>query len=111
LITVVFSELASSIITIIYWVLSFVAGKTFQDMGTLLGNDGLYWVCGGICVLGSLFILVFVPETKGKSAEDIQKYFGYVQREEEAEADGQLSRHSTVSDTAKASTNHGFQLS
>jgi hypothetical protein len=38
-----------------------------------LGADGTFWLYGAICVLGFLFILVALPETKGKTLEQIER--------------------------------------
>ena len=36
---------------------------------------GSFWTFGGFTVLTFIFCLLFVPETKGKSLEDIQRLF------------------------------------
>jgi hypothetical protein len=30
---------------------------------------------GGVCLAGTVFTAIFVPETRGKSIEDIQRFF------------------------------------
>ena len=45
----------------------------FQEVG--LTQAGAFWVFGGITVLTFFFCLLFVPETKGKSLDDIQQLF------------------------------------
>jgi hypothetical protein len=37
-----------------------------------LGASGTFWVYAGICLAGLIFILVKLPETKGKSLEEIE---------------------------------------
>ena len=32
-----------------------------------------FWIYAGICVIGTLGILFFLPETKGKSLEELEK--------------------------------------
>ena len=39
------------------------------------GGSGTFWLYGAICLAGGLFTFFFVPETKGKSIEEIQKIF------------------------------------
>jgi sugar porter (SP) family MFS transporter len=38
-----------------------------------LGADGTFWLYGVICVLGFFFILFALPETKGKTLEQIER--------------------------------------
>jgi len=38
-----------------------------------LGASGTFWLYGGICVAGFLYILLNLPETKGKSLEQIER--------------------------------------
>jgi len=35
----------------------------------------MYWLFSGVSLFGALFVIVFLPETKGKSLEEIEKYF------------------------------------
>jgi hypothetical protein len=37
-----------------------------------LGAAGTFWVYGGICIAGFIFVLTSLPETKGKSLEEIE---------------------------------------
>ena len=41
----------------------------------VLTEAGAFWVFGGITILTFFFCLLFVPETKGKSLDDIQQLF------------------------------------
>ena len=38
---------------------------------------GAFWLFGGFTILTFFFCLLFVPETKGKSLDDIQLLFRY----------------------------------
>jgi len=58
------------------WLSSFVITKTFIDIQRSLTRAGSFWFFGGFCVLGVLFGTFVLPETKGKSPEDVQKHFG-----------------------------------
>ena len=49
--------------------------KTFVDLTLSIGASGTFWLYAGVCLLGSIFTFIFVPETKGKSIEEIQKMF------------------------------------
>jgi hypothetical protein len=30
---------------------------------------------GGVCLVGTIFTVIFVPETRGKSIDEIQRFF------------------------------------
>ncbi|MCM5664065.1 sugar porter family MFS transporter [Galbibacter mesophilus] len=63
---------AMSIATFSLWVASFILTFTFPILNDLLGAYGTFWVYSGICVLGYFFIRNKLPETKGKSLEEIE---------------------------------------
>lgn len=63
---------AMSIATFSLWIASFVLTFTFPILNRLLGASGTFWVYSGICVLGYVFIKKTLPETKGKSLEEIE---------------------------------------
>merc|ERR1740116_454395 len=67
--------LASSISTTFNWTLAFLVTKFFSNMVDVLTEAGAFWVFGGITILTFFFCLLFVPETKGKSLDDIQQLF------------------------------------
>jgi hypothetical protein len=67
---------AASFVTFTYWILAFVATKTFQDMISIFRESGCYWVFAAICFAGATFTYFVIPETKNKSPEEIQRYFG-----------------------------------
>lgn len=49
--------------------------QEFHTVQTLVGMSGTFWIFGAFCLLGLLFVIKLVPETKGKSLEDIELYF------------------------------------
>ncbi|SKB85394.1 MFS transporter, sugar porter (SP) family [Salegentibacter holothuriorum] len=63
---------AMSIATFSLWVASFILTFTFPILNNALGASGTFWVYSGICVLGFVFIQKKLPETKGKSLEEIE---------------------------------------
>jgi len=63
---------AMSVSTLALWIASFVLTFTFPLLNSTLGSYGTFWVYSGICVLGFLFIRNKLPETKGKSLEEIE---------------------------------------
>nr|WEY18729.1 trehalose transporter 1 [Bactericera cockerelli] len=64
---------AASLATAFNWTCTFVVTKTFNDMTALLGTHGAFWLFGVICLIGLFFVIIFVPETQGKSLEDIER--------------------------------------
>ena len=64
---------AASVVTGFNWFCTFVVTKTFQDITSALGEDGAFWMFGLICVAGLIFVIGFVPETRGRSLEEIEK--------------------------------------
>ncbi|ODM99725.1 Facilitated trehalose transporter Tret1 [Orchesella cincta] len=67
--------LAGCLLTSGKWLLSFVVTKFFADIISLIGESGCYWLFAGFCCLGFVYIFFFVPETNGKTLEDIQRTF------------------------------------
>jgi len=35
-------------------------------------SAAIFWIYAGICVLGVIFIKLYIPETKGKTLEEIE---------------------------------------
>ncbi len=63
---------AMSIATFALWSACFVLTYTFPLLNKLLNASGTFWLYGFICVFGFWFILKKLPETKGKSLEEIE---------------------------------------
>lgn len=55
------------------WVASFLLTYTFPFLNSGLGTGGTFLLYTFICLLGFLFTLKYIPETKGKSLEDLEK--------------------------------------
>lgn len=66
---------ASSFATLANWTLAFVVTKTYQSMVDALFIQGVYWFYAGFCLLAFIFVLVLMPETKGKTLEEIETMF------------------------------------
>lgn len=54
------------------FVMAFVIGLTFPTLVGVIGAGFTFFMFAGFCVLGLLFTIFFVPETKGKSLVEIQ---------------------------------------
>jgi len=57
------------------WFLAFLLTKSFEDFKNHLGLSGCYWSLGVISAVAVAFSVLFVPETKGKTLDEIQKEF------------------------------------
>ena len=55
------------------WIGCTVLTLTFPYLKAGLGAHGAFWLYGVICVIGFVVILIKLPETKGKSLEDIER--------------------------------------
>jgi sugar porter (SP) family MFS transporter len=64
--------LAVSISVSALWIASFLLTYTFPVIGEFLGPSGTFWLYSAICFAGFAFIFFRVPETKGKSLEQIE---------------------------------------
>jgi SP family sugar porter-like MFS transporter len=66
---------AMSIATFALWAACFILTYTFPLLNKLLNASGTFWLYGIICVIGFWFIFKRLPETKGKSLEEIEHEF------------------------------------
>lgn len=64
---------AMAVATCFLWTACFVLTYTFPLLNEKLGGAGTFWIYGGICLASFLFIRTHLPETKGKSLEEIEK--------------------------------------
>ncbi len=64
---------AMSVATFFLWIASFVLTLTFPILQENVGESVTFWLYAGICLLGWLFIYRYVPETKGKSLEELEE--------------------------------------
>ncbi|MFB6340830.1 sugar porter family MFS transporter [Saccharicrinis sp. FJH62] len=63
---------AMSVATVSLWLASFLLTYTFPLLNKAFNASGTFWVYGLICVAGLIFIYKRLPETKGKSLEEIE---------------------------------------
>ncbi|WP_320178509.1 sugar porter family MFS transporter [Roseovarius pacificus] len=78
---------AMAIATFFLWTANFAVSQTFPMMA---GNAWLvntfhggfpFWIYGSLCVVTIVFVLVYIPETKGKTLEEIERMWGATPRE------------------------------
>ena len=66
---------AMGVATCANWVSNFIVTATFLNLINIFGKAGTFWLYGGIGILGIFFIWRLVPETKGKSLEEIEDFW------------------------------------
>ncbi|ESN92534.1 hypothetical protein HELRODRAFT_89387 [Helobdella robusta] len=64
-----------SVTTISNWLFTFLITKEVVDLTYLLHSYGTMWLFAVFCAISVLFVAVCLPETKGKSLEEIQSHF------------------------------------
>ena len=64
---------AMSVVVSSLWLGCMILTLTFPYLKAGLGAHGAFWLYGVICVIGFVVILMKLPETKGKSLEDIER--------------------------------------
>ncbi|MHC4432140.1 MAG: sugar porter family MFS transporter [Planctomycetota bacterium] len=64
---------AMSIAVFSLWVGCFTLSYSFPTLNRSLGSARTFWLYGLICAAGFIFVLLVLPETKGKSLEDIER--------------------------------------
>jgi sugar porter (SP) family MFS transporter len=64
---------AMALATFALWIACFILTYTFPLLNASLGASGTFWVYAGVCLISFVFILIKLPETKGKSLEEIEK--------------------------------------
>ena len=64
---------AMSVATFFLWIACFILTFTFPILNEYMGSYGTFWIYSSICFIGFLFIRNKLPETKGKTLEEIEK--------------------------------------
>lgn len=58
--------------TFALWAASFTLTYTFPILNSALGSYGTFWIYAGVCTAGFIFCAIRLPETKGKSLEQLE---------------------------------------
>uniref|UniRef100_A0A665TYB4 Solute carrier family 2, facilitated glucose transporter member 8 n=1 Tax=Echeneis naucrates TaxID=173247 RepID=A0A665TYB4_ECHNA len=66
---------ASAVCVLTNWTMAFLITKIFQEMMNVLTSAGTFWLFASMCALNIIFTIVFIPETKGKTLEQIEATF------------------------------------
>ena len=66
---------AMSLGTIANWAANLVVALTFLSLTNILGKPGTFWLFGVITIGSWFFAFFLVPETKGKTLEEIEEHW------------------------------------
>ena len=66
---------AMSAVTVTNWAMNLLVAVTFLTLVSLLGHAGTFWLYGVVAVGAWIFFYRLVPETKGKSLEEIEAHW------------------------------------
>ena len=66
---------AMSVATMTIWVACLAVTLTFLTLVSLLSTAGAFWFYALLCAVTFLFVLRALPETKGRTLEEIQKFW------------------------------------
>ncbi len=64
---------AASLATMVLWIACLLVTLTFLSLVHAAGVAGAFWIYSSICAVTFVYILLLLPETKGKSLEEIQE--------------------------------------
>lgn len=67
---------ATGIAVALNWISAFIVTLCFVFLVKNLGSAATFWIFSVICFVGTLFTFVLVPETKGKTLNQIQRELG-----------------------------------
>ncbi|KAG7210828.1 hypothetical protein KM043_012315 [Ampulex compressa] len=68
-------DVLSGLTTCVAYVFSSVTVKTYPDMLALMGQHGTFFFYALVSLMGTIFILACLPETKGKTLGEIEDMF------------------------------------
>ncbi|XP_053972615.1 facilitated trehalose transporter Tret1-like [Hylaeus volcanicus] len=63
------------ITTSLVQMLTFATIKLYPDLRSLVGMESTMWMFGGVSLLGALFAITILPETRGRSLDQIESGF------------------------------------
>jgi SP family arabinose:H+ symporter-like MFS transporter len=67
--------MAMSVCVFFLWVSVYVVSQTFPMLLASIGSAFTFWIYMVMSICAFIFVLKFIPETKGKSLEEIEKYW------------------------------------
>ncbi|XP_064097023.1 facilitated trehalose transporter Tret1-like isoform X1 [Macrobrachium nipponense] len=77
-------SIGTGIFSTSYATAAFIISKSYPDIRNMIGLHGVFWMFSGGCVGYILLAIFFLPETKGKSLQDIEDYWENVTKKRNA---------------------------
>ncbi len=68
-------SMISAIATAFNWMCAFLITKNFESLKDALTKHGTFFSFAAFCLFSILFTILLLPETKGKSHDEIQRFF------------------------------------
>jgi sugar porter (SP) family MFS transporter len=65
---------AMSLATLSNWLFNMIVASTFLTLTEKLGKAGAFWFYAVVCVAAIIFCYFYVPETKGRTLENIEDF-------------------------------------
>ncbi len=65
--------LVGGIVSAVNWLFAAIVTGTYSHFGKTAGNYTAWWIFGGLNLFAAFFVSLFLPETKGKKLEEIEK--------------------------------------
>eukprot|EP00095_Tigriopus_kingsejongensis_P000011 snap_masked-scaffold342_size201858-processed-gene-1.5 protein:Tk00011 transcript:snap_masked-scaffold342_size201858-processed-gene-1.5-mRNA-1 annotation:"nad-dependent protein deacetylase sirtuin-2" len=63
---------SSTSATVFNWLCAFLVSKFSVNIEYGIGTSGMYFMFSGVCLVAAVFVFFVVPETRGKSPEDMR---------------------------------------
>jgi len=68
-------RLSSSITTAFNWLCAFIVTKFEEDLEGAIQTSGAYFLYASVCFVATFFVIVVVPETKGKTPQEMRALY------------------------------------
>jgi MFS family permease len=65
-----------AIATAVNWLAAWIVAQTFLSLVDLITTQGTFLLFAGFCVVTFVFVHRYLPETKGKTLEEVQEMWG-----------------------------------
>jgi sugar porter (SP) family MFS transporter len=65
----------TGLVVMVQWVANLAVSLTFLLLIHAIGKPATFWLYAALCVAAIVFTAIFVPETKGKTLEEIEEYW------------------------------------